>query len=382
MPLPVVIVGTGLAGYNLAREFRKLDNQTPLVLITADDGRSYSKPMLSNGFAKNKNADELVMAEVGVMAQQLNARILTHTLVTQIDPAQRTLWLGAEPLAYRDLVLACGAQSLMPTLTGNACDALLGLNDLQDYARLRAHMQAKQRLLILGAGLIGCEIANDMAAAGFRVQVAALSEQLMPDLLPSTLAGAVQQRLQAEGVSFQLGVALEHLEHHQAGFRARLSNGQCLDVDAVLSAIGLKPRVQLAQDAGLSVGRGVRVDAYLRTSEAHIYALGDCAEVDGVNLLYVMPLMQGARALAKTLAGTATSVSYGVMPVMVKTPACPIVVVAPALGASGQWQIQGQGHDLQAEFRSPQGQLLGYALLGAAVMQKMALNREISARMS
>lgn len=382
MPLPVVIVGTGLAGYNLAREFRKLDNQTPLVLITADDGRSYSKPMLSNGFAKNKNADELVMAEVGVMAQQLNARILTHTLVTQIDPAQRTLWLGAEPLAYRDLVLACGAQSLMPTLTGNACDALLGLNDLQDYARLRAHMQAKQRLLILGAGLIGCEIANDMAAAGFRVQVAALSEQLMPDLLPSTLAGAVQQRLQAEGVSFQLGVALEHLEHHQAGFRARLSNGQCLDVDAVLSVIGLKPRVQLAQDAGLSVGRGVRVDAYLRTSEAHIYALGDCAEVDGVNLLYVMPLMQGARALAKTLAGTATSVSYGVMPVMVKTPACPIVVVAPALGASGQWQIQGQGHDLQAEFRSPQGQLLGYALLGAAVMQKMALNREISARMS
>lgn len=382
MPLPVVIVGTGLAGYNLAREFRKLDNQTPLVLITADDGRSYSKPMLSNGFAKNKNADELVMAEVGVMAQQLNARILTHTPVTQIDPAQRTLWLGAEQLAYRDLVLACGAQSLMPTLAGNACDALLGLNDLQDYARLRAHMQAKQRLLILGAGLIGCEIANDMAAAGFRVQVAALSEQLMPDLLPSTLAGAVQQRLQAEGVSFQLGVALEHLEHHQAGFRARLSNGQCLDVDAVLSAIGLKPRVQLAQDAGLSVGRGVRVDAYLRTSEAHIYALGDCAEVDGVNLLYVMPLMQGARALAKTLAGTATSVSYGVMPVMVKTPACPIVVVAPALGASGQWQIQGQGHDLQAEFRSPQGQLLGYALLGAAVMQKMALNREISARMS
>lgn len=79
MSLPVVIVGTGLAGYNLAKEFRKLDAQTPLLLITADDGRSYSKPMLSTGFGKNKDADGLCMAEVGAMAEQLNAEIRTHT---------------------------------------------------------------------------------------------------------------------------------------------------------------------------------------------------------------------------------------------------------------------------------------------------------------
>ncbi|MGY8831563.1 MAG: FAD-dependent oxidoreductase, partial [Pseudomonadales bacterium] len=77
MSAPVVIVGTGLAGYNLAREFRKLDSETPLLLITADDGRSYSKPMLSTGFAKNKDADGLSMAEPGAMADQLNAEIRT-----------------------------------------------------------------------------------------------------------------------------------------------------------------------------------------------------------------------------------------------------------------------------------------------------------------
>ena len=96
MTSPVVIIGTGLAGYNLAREFRKLDAQTPLLLITADDGRSYSKPMLSTGFAKQKDADGLCMAEPGAMAEQLNAEIRTHTRISGIDPGHKRLWIGEE----------------------------------------------------------------------------------------------------------------------------------------------------------------------------------------------------------------------------------------------------------------------------------------------
>ena len=89
MSAPVVIVGTGLAGYNLAREFRKLDSETPLLLITADDGRSYSKPMLSTGFGKNKDADGLSMAEPGAMAEQLKAEVRTHTRISGIDPGHK-----------------------------------------------------------------------------------------------------------------------------------------------------------------------------------------------------------------------------------------------------------------------------------------------------
>lgn len=108
MTSPVVIIGTGLAGYNLAREFRKLDGETPLLLITADDGRSYSKPMLSTGFAKLKDADGLCMAEPGAMAEQLKAEIRTHTRISGIDPGHKRLWIGEEAVAYRDLVLAWG----------------------------------------------------------------------------------------------------------------------------------------------------------------------------------------------------------------------------------------------------------------------------------
>jgi NADPH-dependent 2,4-dienoyl-CoA reductase/sulfur reductase-like enzyme len=123
MSAPVVIVGTGLAGYNLAKEWRKLDTQTPLLLITADDGRSYSKPMLSTGFGKNKDADGLAMAEAGAMAEQLNAEIRTHTCITGIDPGHKRLWIGEVSVPNRDLVLAWGAEPMRVPVQGDAQDA-------------------------------------------------------------------------------------------------------------------------------------------------------------------------------------------------------------------------------------------------------------------
>jgi len=169
MTPPIVIIGTGLAGYNLARELRKFDALTPVLMITADDGRSYSKPMLSTGFAKQKDAEGLCMAEPGAMAEQLNVEVRTHTRITGIDPGHKRLWIGEEAVPYRDLVLALGAQTISVPVEGDASDLMFPINDLEDYARLRAAADGKQRVLILGAGLIGCEFANDMRLGGFEV---------------------------------------------------------------------------------------------------------------------------------------------------------------------------------------------------------------------
>lgn len=377
MTSPVVIVGTGLAGYNLAREFRKLDQQTPLLLITADDGRSYSKPMLSTGFAKHKDADGLSMAEPGAMAEQLDAEIRTHTRISGFDPGHKRLWIGEEAVGYRDLVLALGAQTVQVPIEGDAAEWIFPVNDLEDYARLRAGAADKRRVLILGAGLIGCEFANDMRLGGFEVDVVAPCEQVMPTLLHPAAAAAVQAGLQGLGVRFHLGPVLTRLQQVTDGLEAHLSDGRVIACDLVVSAIGLRPRTELAAAAGLQVNRGVVVDRELRTSHQNIFALGDCAEVDGINLLYVMPLMTCARALAKTLAGNPTAVSYGPMPVTVKTPACPLVVSPPPPGREGNWQVGGQGSDLKVLCHGADGQLLGYALTGEAVMEKLALNRQL-----
>ncbi|MBV4521836.1 FAD-dependent oxidoreductase [Pseudomonas sp. SWRI74] len=379
MNAPVVIIGTGLAGYNLAREFRKLDGETPLLLITADDGRSYSKPMLSTGFGKNKDADGLSMAEPGAMAEQLKAEVRTHTRISGIDPGHKRLWIGEEAVIYRDLILAWGAETVRVPIEGDAADCVFPINDLEDYARFRAAAAGKRRVLLLGAGLIGCEFANDLSLGGYEVQLVAPCEQVMPTLLHPAAAAAVQAGLESLGARFHLGPVLTRLQRVADGLEAHLSDGQVIACDVVVSAIGLRPRIDLAAAAGLQINRGVMVDRHLKTSHANIYALGDCAEVDGLNLLYVMPLMSCARALAQTLAGNPTAVTYGPMPITVKTPVCPLVVSPPPRGLEGVWTVEGQGGDIKVLCRDASGKLLGYALTGAAVMEKLALNKELPA---
>ncbi|MEI4519158.1 MULTISPECIES: FAD-dependent oxidoreductase [unclassified Pseudomonas] len=377
MSAPVVIIGTGLAGYNLAREFRKLDSETPLLLITADDGRSYSKPMLSTGFGKNKDADGLSMAEPGAMAEQLNAEVRTHTRISGIDAGHKRLWIGEEAVPYRDLILAWGAETVRVPIEGDGGELVFPINDLEDYARFRAAAAGKRRVLVLGAGLIGCEFANDLILGGYEVQLVAPCEQVMPMLLHPAAAAAVQAGLESIGAKFHLGPVLTRLQKVADGLEAHLSDGQIIPCDVVVSAIGLRPRIDLAAAAGVQINRGVMVDRYLKTSHANIYALGDCAEVDGLNLLYVMPLMSCARALAQTLAGNPTPVSYGPMPITVKTPVCPLVVSPPPRGSEGIWSVEGQGADIKALCHSADGQLLGYALTGGAVMEKLALNKQL-----
>jgi len=258
---------------------------------------------------------------------------------------------------------------------GDASDAIFPINDLEDYARFRAAAAGKHRVLLLGAGLIGCEFANDLIIGGYEVDLVAPCEQVMPTLLHPAAAAAVQAGLEELGARFHLGPVLTRLLRTEQGLEAHLSDGEVLPCDVVVSAIGLRPRVDLAAAAGLQTGRGIVVDRHLQTSHANIFALGDCAEVDGLNLLYVMPLMSCARALAQTLAGNPTAVSYGPMPITVKTPVCPLVVSPVPRGMEGVWTVEGQGADIKALCRDTSGNLLGYALTGTAVMEKMALNK-------
>jgi rubredoxin-NAD+ reductase len=151
------------------------------------------------------------------------------------------------------------------------------------------------------------------------------------------------------------------------------AEGNKYEADLVLRAIGLAPETTLAAATGLKVNRGIVVDRLLQTSDPNIYALGDCAEVGGLVLPFILPIMQAARALAKTLAGTPTEVAYPAMPVLVKTPACPTVVSPPAAGAEGVWQEEAIEGGLQSLFHSPSGELLGFALMGEATKARQAL---------
>ena len=374
---PIVIVGTGLSGYSLVRELRKLDKTTPVVMVTADDGVNYSKPMLSTGFTKGKDAKGLAQGDTRAMAEQLSVDIRTYSTVTGIDTGARELVLGDERLAYSKLVLAWGADVIRLGLDGDGLDRVYSINDLLDYRAFRKALEGGKRVAIMGAGLIGCEFANDLRNGGYEVDVIAPDAAVMPSLLPEAAANAVQQELQALGVNFHLGTVVQRVDRDGQGVKLALANGDTLAADLVVSAVGLRPRTELARAAGIEAGRGIVVNRALETSAPDVYALGDCAEVDGQVLLYVLPLMACARALAKTLTGERTQVSYGAMPVMIKTPCCPTAVCPPPAGAEGEWDIEQEGSDVKARFLSPSGEVLGFAVTGRFAVEKQALSREV-----
>lgn len=380
--LPIVIVGSGLAGYTAARELRKLDKQVPLVVISRDHAGFYSKPMLSNALAGGKTAATLVMKPGPKMAEELAATLRPHAEVRAIDAAARTVTLAdGETLAYRALVLALGADPIRLPLEGDGAGDVLSVNDLDDYARFADRLAGAQAVAILGGGLIGCEFANDLLARGIVPTVIDPASGPLSRLLPPEGGTYLQQRLEAAGVRFRFGTTAVRVERNGSGaaFAVTLADGSTLVADLVLSAIGLRPRTGLARAAGLAVNRGIVVDRRLAASAPGIYALGDCAEVEGFTLPFVMPIMQQARALAATLAGAPTEVKYPAMPVIVKTPACPTVVWPPLPDVAGSWRVDAAADALEARFVDPEGRLLGFALMGVATSQRQALAAQVPA---
>ena len=383
---PVVILGTGLAGYGLAKEYRKHDEETPLILITSDDGRSYSKPMLSTGYTKDHGVDDLAQLDAGSMARVLKASVWTMTKVNEIDTANQLIKVGDAQTAihYGKLVLALGAEVIRPPIEGDGLDLVYSVNDLLDYDDFRTAVKKNgvRKICIIGAGLIGCEFTNDLINGGFEVEAVDPLGHCLPTLLPEAAGRAVQGALEAKGARFHFGPLVTAVNKSAEGVLVSLNNGESIAADLVVCAVGVRPRTELARASGLETNRGIVTNRLLETSAPNVYAMGDCAEVNGHVLVYVAPLMAAARALGKTLAGEPTEVTYPAMPVTIKTPACPVVVAPPAPDAEGEWSIEVEGSSVKAEFRDGGGRLLGFALTGDATRHKVALQKELPAIMA
>ena len=369
-PLPVIIVGAGMAAYAVAREFRKLDKTTPLLLLSSDQAGSYAKPMLSNALAMGKDAAGLLSQTAAQMAATLGATIVGGVTVTAIDSAARTVACSdGSGHAYRDLVLALGATPIRLALKGDGAASVLSVNHLDDYATLRqrlATVGAAARVTILGAGLIGCEFADDLVAGGHQVTLVDPNARPLAALAAPALSAALLQAWTALPIKLHMQTTALAVRHAGAALQVDLADGSVIDADVVLSAVGLRPAIALASETGLACGRGIQVDAFGATSAEGIYALGDCAEYHtahgGAVLPYVAPLLTAARAIGATLAGTPTAIVLKNDAVVVKTASLKLALAPPPAGSTGRWIEVDDGERIVARFVDDSGIVRGFGL--------------------
>jgi rubredoxin-NAD+ reductase len=371
----VVIVGAGIAGWSVAEAIREQDPATPILLVSACEGISYPKPALSTALASGKTVDDIAEQDAAAKAQQLGLEVRTQTRVLKIDPAKKRITTASGGIQYGRLVLALGAHQRELPVAGDAADSILRVNDLMAYRRLRERLDDGVRhVTILGAGLIGCEFAEDLSAAGYQVSVVDPTDYPLASLLPADTGQSLRSALQQKGVHWRFHATLDALEHSGGRLRATLSSGEAFETDLVLSAAGLVPNTQLAEKAGLAVSGGIVTDRMMQTSQPDIFAIGDCASVEGQVFAYIEPIRRQAQAIAARLRGEDRPFSVKPPLVRVKTPSLPLTICPP--DGRRDAELVAQGGDGHIEYRRGE-RTVGFVLSGSRAGDGMTLYREL-----
>ncbi len=320
----VVIVGAGRAGWQMAQALRERDADLPITLVAACDAALYDKPLLSVALAKGISMPALVKEPAAAAAQRLNVRLLSRTHAVSVSAQANTLRTTRGSLRYRHLVLAHGAvpRELAP-LPAALC---WRINHLDAYVKFRELLgtpdpAAPQRVLIAGAGLVGCELANDLALAGHPVTL--LDVNLLPlgALLNEGASFELLAAWQGLPLRFVGGVCISGVTQDGHVRSVHTDDGQRFDAEHIVAATGLQTPSRLAHSAGLTWNNGIAVDAHtLATSVANIHALGDCISIDGQAHRFIEPIGRQAKVIASALTGGPALPYVGTRPpVRVKT---------------------------------------------------------------
>ncbi len=314
----IIIVGSGIAGITFAEKYRSLEPDAKITVLTWETSGYYSRPMLSHGFSKENIEHSIVLKSFDSLLEH-NICIISDVEVTQIATDSQTVSISGnhelETLSYDKLILAQGSAAFIPPPFQAYQDDFFLFNSLKDLKQLRRLRQPlldqhkKPHWAIIGGGLIGCELASDLAKAGDQVTLYHAMDRLMERQLVTEDSETLIKVLDDTGVKVLLNQAVQNIQSigDQTSITT-IDNPEQALFDAVIVSCGFKPRTEIAELAGLNTGRGIQVNQYLQTSNENIYALGDVAELpNGKIYAFILPIRSQALWLAKHLVETSDS---------------------------------------------------------------------------
>lgn len=371
----VVIIGAGLAGWHVIDAIRAKDKDIPITLITTDSGDRYHKPMLTMAISQNKRASDLVRATGADAAEAAGVTLIADTQVTDIDTATQQLQLisanRSDPahtdyaaINYGKLVLAMGAHPIFPKSLPE--DLVWHVNHIERFGQLQEKLATgSQHIAIVGAGMVGTEIAEDLLKAGHQVTLIDLNDAPLSQMLPAKATARIAKAVQSQGINFLGGYQVSGVTRIsdgnddsnegklQVSYEPIATNSDSnadkqpatVIVDHVIASTGLTVDDKLPTAAGVEFDRrtGIVVDApTLRTTANNIYAIGDCMSINGVACRYVAPLRAQATTIADDILGHEHS-GYEHKPPMIRLKNKAISVMATGVPqAKGNWQVKSE----------------------------------------
>ncbi|AOB31198.1 ferredoxin reductase [Bordetella sp. H567] len=283
-PASIVIVGAGQGGAMAANALRALGYTGPLTLIGREPHAPYERPPLSKAVLRDADAEHAAAIHPHTFYAEQDIRLMRGIEALALDRARREIRLAdGTVLAYDRCLLATGGQARELPALPRGTPKVHYVRTLDDARGLRACLRAGARVVVVGGGFLGLEVASTALASGAEVAVIESAQRLLPNALPAPFSRWLAARAAASGARLRLGariasVACEADGRTPAGLV--LDSGETLPADAIVVAIGLQPEVTLARAAGLEIdphNGGIRVDACCRSSDPDILAIGDCA---------------------------------------------------------------------------------------------------------
>lgn len=307
----IVIVGSGVAGVTFAEKYRSLSLDDEIVLVTCEHDGYYSRPLLSRGFTKTDIEQTIILKGFDKLRENA-IDVIAGSEVTEIDRDSKTVAIegpGQEKsIAYDKLILAQGSAAFVPPPFRPFEKLFYSLNSLSDLKVMRKFRQPfinqniHPQWAVIGGGLIGCEVASDLAVAGDKVTVYHAMDRLMERQLSVEDSELLLSIMKSSGIDVLLNQSVQSFADE--GGKLCVKTDATAEFDAILVSCGFKPRTELAQAAGLEIGRGIKVNPYLQTTDEAIFALGDAAELpNGKLYAYILPIRSQALWLANHLAG-------------------------------------------------------------------------------
>jgi nitrite reductase (NADH) large subunit len=367
MSEPLVIVGNGMAAARLVDELAKTSlGRYAIAVIGAEPRLAYNRVLLSSVLAGETASHDIELKPASWWRDR-GVTLKYNSLVTEIDVGRRELKIaGDESVEFSRLVLATGSTALRLNVPGADLPGVHTFRDTRDVDLLLTLAAKKKRVVVIGGGLLGLEAAYGLAKAGAPVTLIHLMDRLMERQLDQPAADLLKTLVERKGIKVELNANTARILGDSRVEGVELVDGRRLEAEAVIFAAGIRPNVALAQEAGISVKRGILVDDHLATSVPDIFAIGECAEHRGVCYGLVEPAYEQARVLAQHLGGRPAAYTGSVVATNLKVSGVSVFSAGDFIGADGSEAIvlSDRKRGTYKKLVIAEGRLTGAVLIG------------------